>query len=181
VSVLLLRSVICVSPCVAAKKEEEELKAQKDAAASKGQQQQQQQQQLPNQDTLAEPTSSSSTAAKAALSPSAVTGGIAFAARSHQGIAEKAKEVRLLAHFKQACLYVDFLCHTNERKLSCWRDANQRVLAFVSSCSVFAHIVSLRLLGTRHDHPKLLFGLGVRFCKLGLHAVLQTIVVCCQY
>ncbi|KAL0051806.1 hypothetical protein WJX82_002492 [Trebouxia sp. C0006] len=78
----------------AAKKEEEELKAQKDAAASKGQQQQQQQQQPPSQDTVAEPTSSSSTAARAALSPSAVSGGIAFAARSHQGIADKAKEVQ---------------------------------------------------------------------------------------
>ncbi len=113
VSVGLLYSVICVPPCVAAKKEEEELKAQKDAGASKGQQQQQQQ--PPNRDTLAEPTSSSSTAARAALSPSAVTGGIAFAARSHQGIAEKAKEVRLHAHFKQACLYVDF-CVTQKRE-----------------------------------------------------------------
>lgn len=96
-----------VPPCAAAKKEEEELRAQKDAGASRGQQQQQQR--LPNQDTLAEPTSSSSTAAKAASSPSAVTGGIAFAARSHQGIAEKAKEVRLLAPFKQARLDVDCL------------------------------------------------------------------------
>ena len=115
-------------PCVAAKKEEQELKAQKDAGASKGQQQQQQQQQqAPNQETPAEPTSSSSTAAKA-LSPSAVTGGIAFAARSHQGIAEKAKEVRLLARFKQACLCVDLLHHTKERELSSWHDANQKEL-----------------------------------------------------
>ena len=113
-------------PCVAAKKEEQELNAQKDAGASKGQQQQQQQ--VPNQDTPAEPTSSSSTAAKAALSPSAVTGGIAFAARSHQGIAEKAKEVRHLARFKQACLCVDFLHHTKERELSSWHDANQKVI-----------------------------------------------------
>ncbi len=112
VSRLLLHSVTCVCPCVAAKEEEEELKAQKVAGASKGQQQQQQQ--PPNQDTLAEPTSSSSAAAKAALSPSAVTGGIAFAARSHQGIAEKAKEVRLLARFKQACLYVDFFITQKE-------------------------------------------------------------------
>ena len=115
--------------CVAAKKEEQELKAQKDAGASKGQQQQQQQQQqqAPNQETPAEPTSSSSTAAKA-LSPSAVTGGIAFAARSHQGIAEKAKEVRLLVGFKQACLCIDLLHHTKERELSSWHDANQKVL-----------------------------------------------------
>ena len=113
-------------PCVAAKKEDQELKAQKDAGASKSQQQQQQQQ-APNQETPAEPTSSSSTAAKA-LSPSAVTSGIAFAARSHQGIAEKAKEVRLLARFKQACLCVDLLHHTKERELSSWHDANQKVL-----------------------------------------------------
>lgn len=124
---LVLHSITRVPPCTAAKKEEEELKAQKDAAASKGQQQQQQQQQPPSQDTVAEPTSSSSTAAKA-LSPSAVTGGIAFAARSHQGIAEKAKEVRLLVGFKQACLCIDLLHHTKERELSSWHDANQKVL-----------------------------------------------------
>ncbi len=126
-SVLLLRSVICVPPCVVAKNEEEELKAQKDAAASKGQQQQQQQQQPPNQDTLAEPTSSSSTAAKAALSPSAVTGGIAFAARSHQGIADKAKEVRLLACDQASPPVCRFVYHIEERE-SCLFD--QRVLAF---------------------------------------------------
>ena len=136
---LVLHSITRVPPCSAAKKEEEELKAQKDAAASKGQQQQQQQQQPPSQDTVAEPTSSSSTAARAALSPSAVSGGIAFAARSHQGIADKAKEVRLLARFKQACLYVVFY-HTDEKELSFWCDAGQRVLAFVSSYSVFLTI-----------------------------------------
>jgi hypothetical protein len=144
VSTLLLHNVTRVRPCVAAKKEDEELKAQKDAGASKGQQQQQQR---PNQDTLAEPTSSSATAAKAALSSPAVTGGIAFAARSHQGIAEKAKEVRLLAHFKQACLYVDLE--------SCLLGAmlTKGCLLFVSSWSVFAHIVSSCSLGARDDHP----------------------------
>ena len=170
VSFFLLHSATCVPPCVAAKKEEEELKAQKDLGAPKGQQQQQQQ--PPNGDTLAEPTSSSSTAARAALSPSAVTGGIAFAARSHQGIAEKAKEVRLLAHFKQACLYVDF-CVTRKRE-SCLFGAmpTKGCLLFVSSWIVFAHIVSSCLIGARHDHPKSSSCLGARLCKLGIYAVL---------
>ena len=77
----------------AAKKEDEELKAQKEAGTSKPQQQPQQQQQQPqpNQDPSAD------SVAKAASALSSATGTINLASKSHQGIAEKAKEVNTAA------------------------------------------------------------------------------------
>ena len=74
---------------VAAKKEEEELKTQKEAGTSRPPQQQQQPQ--PNQDPPADSVT------KAASALSSATGTINLASKSHQGIAEKAKEVSTAA------------------------------------------------------------------------------------
>ena len=90
-SLKLLRMSPPLHYLVAAKKEEEELKRQKEAGTSKPPQQQQQQQQQPNQDPPAD------SVAKAASALSSATGTINLASKSHQGIAEKAKEVNTAA------------------------------------------------------------------------------------
>ena len=82
--------------CFAAQKEEEELQTQKEAGTSKAQQQRQQ----PQHDTQVDPVlSSSADPAKATASVSPSAGGINLASRSQQGMAEKAKEVRLSVSF----------------------------------------------------------------------------------